>query len=297
VLQIESPGSRAVKVYTSHEHWLICPTHVLWKFDRAACDRPQCLRCTLHAKKPPQLWRYTGFLEKMAASVDQFLAPSRFTAQMHADRGFPFRFAHLPNFIDPVDNEWEHPAPRPQQAPYFLFVGRLEKLKGPQTLVALWDQVKGFDLLLVGTGSNEIELRAMAANNPRVKFLGPLPQRELGALYYHAIACLVPSITYETFGMTCIEAFARRTPVIARNLGALPELIEDSGGGLVFSSDGQLLDAIHTIGNSPRFRSELGRKGYDGFLHRWCRDAHMQSYFGFLESAARKKFGVVPWLA
>lgn len=55
-----------------------------------------------------------------------------------------------------------------------------------------------------------------------------LPQSELGTLYFHALACIVPSITYETFGMIIIEAFARKTPVIVRDLGALPEVIHDS---------------------------------------------------------------------
>jgi glycosyltransferase involved in cell wall biosynthesis len=183
-----------------------------------------------------------------------------------------------------------------QEAPYFVFVGRLEKIKGPQTLIALWDRVPEYDLLLAGAGSYEAELRAMAAHNSRIKFLGPLPQRELGGLYYHAIGCLVPSITYETFGMTCVEAFARKTPVIARDLGALPELIQDSGGGLVFSTDDQLLAAIHSIAHAPLLRAELGQKGYDGLLRWWCREAHLRSYFAFLEGAAQKKFGCVPWL-
>ena len=297
VLEIDAPGSRAVKVYTSHEHWLICPTHVLWKFDRAPCDSPQCLRCSLQARKPPQMWRYTGFLEKMAAHVDRFLAPSRFTAQMHADRGFAYPFTCFPNFVDRVDGDWEEPADRPQEAPYFLFVGRLEKIKGPQTLIALWDRVRGGDLLLAGAGSYESELRGMAARNSRIKFLGALPQRELGRLYYHAIACLVPSITYETFGMTCVEAFARKTPVIVRDLGALPELIHDSGGGLVFSTDEQLVAAIRSIADSPALRAELGQRGYDAFLERWSREAHLRSYFALLEEAARKKFGCVPWMS
>lgn len=296
ILEIRSRDSRALKLYTTHEHWLICPTHVLWKFNRAPCDSPQCLRCVLQAKRPPQLWRYTGFLEKMAASIDRFLAPSCFTAQMHADRGFPYPLAPLPNFIDRVDEEWEHPAPRPQEAPYFLFVGRLEKIKGPQTLIALWERVPEYDLLLAGAGSCESELRAMAAHNPRVKLLGPLPQRELGRLYYHAIACLVPSITYETFGLTCVEAFARKTPVIARDLGALPEIIKESGGGLLFRTDGQLLTAIHSLADSPSWRSELGQKGYNAFLQLWCREAHLRSYFTVLEDAAQEKFGFIPWL-
>jgi glycosyltransferase involved in cell wall biosynthesis len=112
VLSIEPEGSRAVKMYTAHEHWMICPTHVLWKFDQAPCERPECLRCTIQAKRPPQIWRYTGLRDRMAALVDQFLAPSRFTCRMHAERGFPFPVAYLPNFIDTVDGDWQRPAPR-----------------------------------------------------------------------------------------------------------------------------------------------------------------------------------------
>jgi len=169
-------------------------------------------------------------------------------------------------------------------------------LKGAQTLIALWNRVPDFDLLLAGAGSDEAELRRMAACNPRIKFLGPLPQPELGPLYYHAIACLVPSVTFETFGMTCVEAFARKTPVIVRDLGALPELIQDSGGGLVFTTDDQLLTAIHSLAHSPLLRAELGQKGYDGFLRSWCREAHLRAYFALLEAAAKKKFASVPWL-
>jgi len=297
VLEIEPKYSQAVKIYTTHEHWLICPTHVLWKFNQAPCDRPECLRCTIQAKRPPQIWRYTGLLERMAASVDRFVGPSRFTCQMHSERGFPFPLACLPNFIDRADDDWRRPAPSPQEAPYFLFVGRMERIKGPQTLIALWDRVPGYDLLLAGTGNDEAELRAIAADNSRIKFLGPLTQRELGRLYYHAIACLVPSIAYETFGMTSIEAFARKTPVIARDLGALPEVIQDSGGGLVFRTDDELLAAIHRLAGSPSLRTELGQRGYDGFLRSWCPEAHLSLYFGFLEGAARKKFGGVPWLS
>jgi len=286
----------AVKIYTTHEHWLVCPMHVLWKFNQAPCETPDCLRCTLQAKRPPQVWRYTGLLDRMAKHVDQFVAPSRFTAAMHAERGFSQPVAHLPNFIDRVDADWQDPAPRPQAAPYFLFVGRLELIKGLQTLIARWDQVPQ-DLLVAGTGAYEAELRAMAAGNPRIKFLGALSQRELGALYYHAIASIVPSITYETFGMASIEAFARKTPAIVRDLGGLPETLADSGGGFVYHTDEELLRAIGQVAASPALRNELGEKGYAGFLRSWCREAHLKSYFEYLNRAAQRKFGCAPWPA
>jgi glycosyltransferase involved in cell wall biosynthesis len=295
ILSVRPPQGQPVKIYTTHEHWLICPTHVLWKFNQAPCEKPECLRCTIQAKRPPQFWRYTGLLNRMAKHVDQFVAPSRFTARMHAERGFPQPVAYLPNFIDRVDEDWRQPAPRPQEAPYFLFVGRLELIKGLQTLIALWDRVPKYDLLVAGAGSYETELRAMAAGNPRIKFFGPLPQRDLGALYYHALACIVPSITYETFGMISVEAFARKTPVIVRDLGALPEVVADSGGGFVYRTDEELLQAMERFADSPAVRNELGQKGYDAFIRNWCREAHLRKYFDYLNGSAERKYGKVPW--
>src|SRR5437016_13496585 len=110
------------------------------------------------AKRPPQIWRYTGLLERAAAHVDQFLAPSQFTIRMHAERGFSRPMECLPNFADRVDREWQDPAPRPHAPPYFFFAGRLEMLKGLQTLIALWPRVPDYDLVVAGTGTEELAL-------------------------------------------------------------------------------------------------------------------------------------------
>ena len=284
ILRWQPAQGRAVKLYMTHEHWLICPLHVLWKFNRRPCDKPECLRCTLLGKRPPQLWRYTSLLARASAYVDQFVAPSRFAARMHAERGFPKPVGLLPYFLDRVDQDWQNPSPRPQERPYFLFVGRLELIKGLQTLIDLWDRVPDYDLLVAGAGSYGEELRRRAAANPRIKFLGPVSQRDLGTLYYHALACLVPSVTYETFGIIIIEAFARKTPAIVRDLGALPEVIEESGGGFVFRTDDELLSYIQQIGTSPQLRIDLGSKGYQTFLKNWSLEAHLQLYWELLDS-------------
>jgi len=294
-LRIGRPGVPAVKLYTTHEHWLVCAMHVLWKFDRAPCEKPDCLRCVLHGRRPPQLWRYTGLLERASRHVDEFLAPSRFTAAMHAQRGFPRPLGYLPHFIDRVDDEWRRPGPRPHDRPYFLFVGRLEAIKGLQTVIPLWSQIHDADLLIAGTGAYEGVLRTMAGSNPQIRFLGGQPQKALGALYHHAIATIVPSLTYETFGMITLESFARRTPVIARDLGPLPEVIEETGGGLLFRDDTDLLATVTRLARHAGLRDELGRRGYEGFLASWTREVHLQRYFELIESVAIRKFGVAPW--
>jgi glycosyltransferase involved in cell wall biosynthesis len=291
ILALDLPGSNPIKLYTTHEHWLVCPMHVLWKFNSRACEKPECLRCVIMSGRPPQLWRYTHKLEQVSAQVDRFVSPSRFTSRMHASRGFSRPVGHLPYFLDRIDEDWQKPGPRPQERPYFLFVGRLETLKGLQTLIPLWERITNYDLLIAGAGKDAESLKALAKSNPRVKFLGPLPQRELGALYLHAVACIVPSLTYETFGIIIIEAFARKTPVIVRDLGALPEVVHDSGGGFIYATEAELIAAIERLGASPELRNELGQKGYDAFVRLWTREAHLKQYFALIEQVSLEKFG------
>jgi glycosyltransferase involved in cell wall biosynthesis len=295
VLTYEAPGEEALKIYTAHEHWLVCPMHVLWKYDRRPCEKPQCLSCVLRGKRPPQVWRYGSLLARSSRHVDQFVAPSRFTARMHAERGFEAPLAVLPYFQERVDGDWKEPGPRPQERPYFLFVGRLETIKGLQELIDLWPHVPDHDLLVAGTGTLAGKLQARAASVPRIRFLGPVPQAELGRLYVHAIACLVPSVTYETFGMVVIEAFARKTPVIVRDLGALPEVVREAGGGLTYRTREDLIAAMGGLAASPALRAELGESGYRAFGRLWSREAHLDRYLELLREIAVRKLGHVPW--
>jgi len=131
----------------------------------------------------------------------------------------------------------------------------------------------------------EPELRALAAGNPRIRFLGAQPQAALGALYVHAVACVVPSLTYETFGIVMLEAFARKTPVIGRRLGALPEVVEESGGGLTFGTDEELVEAVGALVRSPALLRELGERGYAALIDKWTRQPHLARYFDVIREA------------
>jgi glycosyltransferase involved in cell wall biosynthesis len=297
ILAIEQPESRIfpdrrpVKLYTTHEHWLICPNHVLWKYNQRACEKAECLPCVLRAKRPPQLWRYTGMLKKLGRHVDRYLSPSQFTARMHAERGFPYPVDHLPYFIPPADEDWRDPKPSPFPFPYCLFVGRLETIKGVHHLVDQWNDISGCDLVIVGSGTQEQVLKARSKDNPHIHFTGSLPQNELGRYYYHAVATLVPSLTYETFGVIIVESFARKTPVIVRDLGALPEIIKESKGGYIFKTDSELFEAVNNLRRNPGERQELGERGYQAFRRKWSREAHMPQYYAIIEEIRSQRPG------
>jgi glycosyltransferase involved in cell wall biosynthesis len=270
----------AVKLYTTHEHWLVCPMHVLWKFDREVCTTRACTQCQVRGRRPPQLWRHTKILEKMLRHVDCFISPSRFTLKKQLELGLRVPIIHLPYFL-PKRTEQPSAEPdrkSPDARPYFLFVGRLEKIKGVQNLIPIFKERTEYDLLIAGSGDYERSLKNLAGDASNIIFLGRLNQQKLADLYRQAVAVVVPSICYETFGIIIIEAFSMRTPVIVNNLGALTEVVEDSGGGMVYNNAGELVQALDALAGNPSLRNELGLKGHQAYLTFWTEDAHMDQY-------------------
>ena len=286
------PGAFAygsgIKLLTMHEYWLICPMHVLWKFDREACTHRQCLQCTLRGGRPPQWWRYTSFLPHRLAHIDQLCVPSRFSRQQHAEHGIEADIEVLPYFVPPAAQPSDA-VPAPHHRPYFLFVGRLLKLKGVQTLLPIFQRYADADLVIVGDGEYGPDLRAAARAMPNVRFVGTLPLSQLTAYYQHAIALIVPSLCFETFALVQIEAFAWRTPVIAHQLGSTPEAVEDSGGGFTYRDDAELVQAMTKLQSDPALRRSLGEKGWSAYRRWWDTDAHFTRYFEIIERAQRKK--------
>ena len=282
-------GSDAVRLYTTHDHWLVCPMYDLWKQNRELCEKPECLRCTLSFGRPPQLWRYTNLLERELPQVDLFLSPSQSTIRQHQRRGFQHPIRQLPYFL-PLAKATAPPSggpvdgPRPGR-PYFLFVGRLVRLKGAHTLIEAFRQYSAADLLIAGDGVYAEELRRQAAGLEHVRFLGRVHPDRLRGLYAGATAVLVPSLVYETFGFITLEALAQRTPVIATALGAVGELAEASGGGVTYRTQDELLAAMDRFRTSPGLGKELGERGYAAFVERWSEEPHIRAYMDAIEEA------------
>jgi glycosyltransferase involved in cell wall biosynthesis len=296
-------GGDAVRLYLAQEHWLVCPTHVLWRHNREACSGQQCLRCVLTYRRPPQLWRYTGYLDRQLRHVDVFVARSEFSRQKHREFGFPRPMEVLPYFLPGVmpDQPAAGSGPSPHGRPYFLFVGRLERIKGLETVIPVFARYPDADLLVIGDGEHAAALRAMAAGNPRVHFLGRVPNADLDRYYQHAIAAIVPSVGFETFGIVLIEAFRYQTPVIARRIGPFPEIVEQSGAGELFADAEELLAAMRRLQQAPERRSELGARAYQACRDRWSEDVVVGRYLELVaqaagERAARRGSPAPDWL-
>jgi glycosyltransferase involved in cell wall biosynthesis len=279
----------AVRLYMAHEHWLVCPTHTLWRYRRELCTGKQCVRCQITYRRPPQLWRQTSMMDRAFRGVDTFIAMSRFSREKHRQFGFPMDMEVLPPFLPASDSE--EPAKetdRPHARPYFFFAGRLERIKGIDDLIACSDEYPDADVLVAGSGDHEAELRRAAADNLRVRFLGQLSADDLRVYYEHAIAVVVPSVCFETFGLALIEAFRLGTPVIARRLGPFPEIMAQAQAGLLFTGQGELCDAMRAIQGDPDLRARLSRAARAAFVAHWTDRVVIPEYMDIVRRATAR---------
>lgn len=289
----------AIKLYMAHEHWLVCPTHVLWRHGRERCDSRECFRCVLSYGRPPQAWRYSGLLERELRHVDTFIAMSEFSRRKHAEFGFPREMTVLPYFLpdsapgaaDPSGRNGAEPADAsPHPRPYFLFVGRLERIKGLDDVIPLFrDRPPDADLLIAGDGEHAEVLRGLAEGLDNVRFLGRIAPDELDSYYRHARALIVPSVCYETFGIILIEAFRQGTPVIARRLGPFPEIVERAQAGLLFETEEDLGAAMDAFLRDDGLRDRLSAAGRKAFTEHWSEDAVVPRYLDIVARAARAR--------
>ncbi len=275
----------AAKIYMAHEHWLVCPTHVLWRFGREQCPARACIRCQLSYRRPPQWWRQMGTLERSFEYVDTFIAMSEFSRQKHLEFGFSRPMKVLPYFLPDIDLNSSGEEAKTHSRPYFLFVGRLEEIKGLQDVIPLFRNDLGADLLVAGEGTYGEPLRRMAGEMPSVRFLGRVNPEELSRYYRGALALIVPSVCFETFGIILIEAFRQGVPVIARRVGPFPEIVERAGGAELFETPAELQAALLRLKDDPVHRARLASLARSAFLEHWSEEAVIPKYLEIVAQA------------
>jgi glycosyltransferase involved in cell wall biosynthesis len=281
----------ATKLYTAHDHWLVCPTHVLWRHKREACPARECVRCVLRYRRPPQAWRYTGALQRAAHHIDTFIALSEFSRAKHREFGFSAEMEVLPCFLpDPEAAQGVIAMrPRPHARPYFICAGRLEFIKGIHEVVALFRRYTEADFVVAGDGGHARELEELAAGCPRVRFLGRVSLAELERYYRHAIAAIVPSTGFETFGNGLIEAFRAGVPVIARRIGPFPEIVGLADGGELFSTPEELVAAVRRLQYDVSVRERLARNAYAAYQAHWTESVVIPRYLEIVRRAALRR--------
>ena len=281
-------GTAPVKLYTLHEHWLVCPTHIFWKNKTKACDRKTCISCSIRSGIPPQLWRYTGLRDRSLSHVDRLLSPSDYTARRHVEGGIQRPISVLPLFSS---LEIRDAPPLEQKLrPSFIFAGRVTASKGIEPLLRVAANMPDVDLAVVGDGDQLATLRSEYATCPNISFHGRLPQGQLVGLYAGVNALILPSIAPETFGLGIVEAAACHTPsIVSHGSGGGAEIIERTGGGMIYSGDGELVAAMQKLAYDHQYLMELRSLAFAGYRNFYTEDHHMDLYLQTVAEIADSK--------
>jgi glycosyltransferase involved in cell wall biosynthesis len=166
-------------------------------------------------------------LQDYAKNIDAYFALSQFQYQKVKPLLNGSTLFIKPNPID-EPGVFLDPAKRKD----FLFVGRLEAAKGIELLLNTWLQLPNtFHLNVIGASDDPALIQKYT--RPNISFLGKRPHEEVLQHMARAKYLLHTSLTYETFGLTMVEALARGTPVIGLNIGTRPEFITHGKNGFL----------------------------------------------------------------
>jgi glycosyltransferase involved in cell wall biosynthesis len=260
-------------VLTLHDYKLVCPSSILF------ANGSICERCKGHKYHNAVIqgcvhdsrWKSAFCATESALhdtlgiyrkNVDVYISPSLFLKEKMTEFGMDGdRIIHVPNPLTLADY-----APGDATGGYFVFSGRLEEVKGVETLleaVAGSESAARFELRIAGEGRRRKSLEDYCRKKGlgNVRFLGWLPQDELAELHRGALFAVVPSIWYEVFSLAVLEAQAYGKAVIGAAIGGIPELIEEGRTGLLFEAGNvvQLRSRIEQLLTDPQQAAAMGR--------------------------------------
>jgi glycosyltransferase involved in cell wall biosynthesis len=180
------------------------------------------------------------------------------------------------------------------------YLGRFVPEKGLYTLLSAMAHLDSFawDLVLVGHGPHESELRAMANNYEgkagKIHFVGIVPHEQTSAWLSMFDVLVLPSESRpnwkEQFGRVLIEALACGTPVIGSDSGEIPHVIRKTRGGLIFpEGDARALaQAIKRIAETPSLRDSLTQTGQAAVKQLYDQSELVRTFASIVDGAVVK---------
>lgn len=145
-----------------------------------------------------------------------------------------------------------------------IFVGRIDKEKGIEYLIKAAENIKA-EIYILGSGEYKTELIALAKklkleNVHFVAHFGQENLTELREFYQRADVVVVPSTVKEALGLVILEAMACSTPVVASNIGGIPNIVKEGKTGFLVKprSASEIAEKVNKIVNDEKLRMTMG---------------------------------------
>jgi glycosyltransferase involved in cell wall biosynthesis len=274
-------------VQTLHNFRLLCPQAMLlregrvcedcvgrlpWRGALHGCYRGSVAQSTVLAG---MLTLHRG-LGTWQRRVNRFIALNDFCRAKFVEGGLPAeRIAVKPNFVD-------LPAPAEGPREGLLFVGRLSPEKGLDVLAAAARESQ-LPVTVLGSGPMQPAL----ADEPLLNLRGALPMEQVLEQMRSAAALVMPSVWYENFPRTLVEAWACGLPVIASRLGAMAELVEEGVTGLLFEAGNAkaLAQTMRWAREHPDDLAAMGRRAREHYAANYTAQRNLQQLMTIYDEA------------
>ena len=184
--------------------------------------------------------------------------------------------------------ENQAPSPVPDGS-HILYVGQLIRGKGVDLLLqALKGLTCDFRATIVGTGNAESKLKTLCTEfdlDNRVKFTGWVRNEDLGHFYSEAKVVVVPSRWPEPFGMIGLEAMHHGRPVVAFDVGGIPDWLDHMETGILVPDQdvGAFGKALQKILGENRLAAKLGQNGLRRVRDHYAFEGYLDKLEGCLK--------------
>jgi len=197
-----------------------------------------------------------------------------------------------PNFVNDYSNEISDSLPVSHiPSDYYVFVGRISSEKGIEMLVETWVEAKiPTPLYIIGEGPLMDKLKQKAHENNKVVWLGFQPKETTLQYIRKAKAMVFPSICYENFPMTILEAFCLGKPVIVSDRGSHAGIVKDQVTGIHFKVGNKedLADKMMGIEQHPGILSHLEHNARKEYLEKYTPEKNYEILMNIYQNSIKQ---------
>lgn len=250
-------------VLTLTDPWLLCPREILVDRQFRLCNGPEAGRkCILDCGYNARITeRYEDAL-RLLSMADQVVTSSKFTASLFNRNGWNKNIRIIPHS---VDYRFARVSSFDPDNISFGYIGTISWHKGLHVLIKAFQKAPQSKLRLKVYGSTHQnpayaeEVLSLARGDDRIQFLGTFEMEAMAKIMGEISVLVVPSVYYENYPLVMLMALACKVPVIASNIGGMPEVIKHGINGFLFKTGNsdELKSLVDEIARKPETIQEL----------------------------------------